>query len=74
MLDSVSQSPPIITSPFSCTQSAPTRQDHFRGCVVIPVIGRAESANVASRGQVLQLYGRLTQPDYKIIKGNPKHL
>ncbi|WON75607.1 CHC2 zinc finger domain-containing protein [Serratia sp. UGAL515B_01] len=51
-----------------------TRQDHFRGCVVMPVIGWAESANVANRGRVLQLYGRRTQPDYKIIKGNPKHL
>lgn len=51
-----------------------TRQDHFRGCMVMPVIGWAESANVAQRGRVLQLYGRRTQPDYKIIKGNPKHL
>ncbi|PVZ84726.1 DNA primase [Serratia sp. S1B] len=51
-----------------------TRQDHFRGCVVMPVIGWSESANVAHRGRVLQLYGRRIQPDYKIIKGNPKHL
>lgn len=51
-----------------------TRQDHFRGCVVMPVICWVESANVANRGRVLQLYGRRTQPDYKIIKGNPKHL
>ncbi|AUQ41947.1 CHC2 zinc finger domain-containing protein [Yersinia ruckeri] len=51
-----------------------TRQDHFRGCVVMPVIGWAESASVAHRGRVLQLYGRRTQPDYKIIKGNAKHL
>ncbi|BFI52238.1 hypothetical protein KD3_05060 [Yersinia pseudotuberculosis] len=51
-----------------------TRQDHFRGCVVMPMIGWAESANVANRGRVLQLYGRRIQPDYKIIKGNPKHL
>jgi DNA primase len=53
---------------------ATTKQDHFRGCVVVPVIGWSESATVAHRGRVLQLYGRRTQPDYKIIKGNPKHL
>ncbi|MDB6370367.1 toprim domain-containing protein, partial [Photorhabdus bodei] len=51
-----------------------TRQDHFRGCVVVPVIGWAESASVASRGRVLQLYGRRTQPDYKVLKDSPKHL
>ncbi|MDC9607197.1 CHC2 zinc finger domain-containing protein [Xenorhabdus griffiniae] len=51
-----------------------TRQDHFRGCVVVPIIGWAESASVASRGRVLQLYGRRTQPDYKVLKDSPKHL
>ncbi|UNK63026.1 CHC2 zinc finger domain-containing protein [Buttiauxella ferragutiae] len=51
-----------------------TKQDHFRGCMVMPVIGWSESANVAHRGRVLQLYGRRTQPDYKILKGSPKHL
>lgn len=51
-----------------------TKQDHFRGCVVVPVIGWSESANVGHRGRVLQLYGRRTQPDYKILKGSPKHL
>ncbi|MCE0829069.1 CHC2 zinc finger domain-containing protein, partial [Buttiauxella sp. A2-C2_NF] len=51
-----------------------TKQDHFRGCVVVPVVGWSESANVAHRGRVLQLYGRRTQPDYKILKGSPKHL
>lgn len=51
-----------------------TRQDHFRGCVVVPVVGWSESANVAHRGRVLQLYGRRVQPDYKILKGSPKHL
>lgn len=53
---------------------AATKQDHFRGCVVMPVVGWSESANVAHRGRVLQLYGRRTQPDYKILKGSPKHL
>ncbi|MCC8367288.1 toprim domain-containing protein [Xenorhabdus sp. PB61.4] len=53
---------------------ASTRQDHFRGCVVVPVIGWAESVHVASRGRVLQLYGRRTQPDYKVLKDSPKHL
>ncbi|MBD2812640.1 toprim domain-containing protein, partial [Xenorhabdus sp. Vera] len=53
---------------------ASTRQDHFRGCVVVPVLGWTESANVASRGRVLQLYGRRTQPDYKVLKDSPKHL
>ncbi|WOA51453.1 CHC2 zinc finger domain-containing protein [Dickeya solani] len=53
---------------------AATRQDHFRGCVVMPVIGWAESANVAQRGRVMQLYGRRVQPDHKILKGSPKHL
>ncbi|MFD3242539.1 CHC2 zinc finger domain-containing protein [Rahnella perminowiae] len=51
-----------------------TKQDHFRGSVVVPVIGWSESVNVAHRGRVLQLYGRRTQPDYKILKGSPKHL
>ena len=51
-----------------------TRQDHFRGCVVVPVFGWSESAVVGHRGRVLQLYGRRTQPDYKILKGSPKHL
>ncbi|MGM3161606.1 CHC2 zinc finger domain-containing protein [Dickeya undicola] len=51
-----------------------TKQDHFRGCVVMPVIGWAESANVAQRGRVMQLYGRRVQPDHKILKGSPKHL
>ncbi|MCI4239540.1 CHC2 zinc finger domain-containing protein, partial [Dickeya dianthicola] len=53
---------------------AATRQDHFRGCVVMPVIGWAESASVAQRGRVMQLYGRRVQPDHKILKGSPKHL
>ncbi|WKV50942.1 CHC2 zinc finger domain-containing protein [Dickeya fangzhongdai] len=53
---------------------AATRQDHFRGCVVMPVVGWAESANVAQRGRVMQLYGRRVQPDHKILKGSPKHL
>src|SRR5471030_2865858 len=51
-----------------------TKQDHFRGCVVVPVLGWSESAVVGHRGRVLQLYGRRTQPDYKILKGSPKHL
>jgi len=51
-----------------------TKQDHFRGCVVVPVFGWSESAVVGHRGRVLQLYGRRTQPDYKILKGSPKHL
>ncbi|HGI7031650.1 TPA: CHC2 zinc finger domain-containing protein [Klebsiella aerogenes] len=51
-----------------------TRQDHFRGCVVMPVEGWSESAVVAHRGRILQLYGRRTQPDYKILKDSPRHL
>lgn len=51
-----------------------TRQDHFRGCVVMPVVGWSGSANVAHRGRTLQLYGRRTQPDYKILKDSPRHL
>ncbi|MFP1727462.1 CHC2 zinc finger domain-containing protein [Lonsdalea quercina] len=51
-----------------------TRQDHFRGCVVMPVIGWSESANVAQRGRVLQLYGRRTTADYAVKKGAAKHL
>ncbi|MRT59068.1 DNA primase, partial [Enterobacteriaceae bacterium RIT693] len=27
-----------------------TRQDHFRGCLVVPVVGGSESASVAHRG------------------------
>lgn len=51
-----------------------TRQDHFRGCFVVPVIGWPESANVAWRGRVLQLYGRRTLVDSQIKKGSSKHL
>ncbi|MCL6385156.1 toprim domain-containing protein, partial [Pectobacterium carotovorum subsp. carotovorum] len=51
-----------------------TRQDHFRGCVVMPVVGWSESANVAQRGRVLQLYGRRTTADYAVKKGAAKHL
>ncbi|AWH87799.1 CHC2 zinc finger domain-containing protein [Limnobaculum parvum] len=51
-----------------------TRHDHFKAAVVIPVVGWSESANVAHRGRVLQLYGRKTQADYKETKGNPRHL
>ncbi|WP_225084766.1 CHC2 zinc finger domain-containing protein [Pectobacterium colocasium] len=53
---------------------ASTRQDHFRGCVVMPVIGWSESADVAQRGRVLQLYGRRTTADYAVKKGAAKHL
>ncbi len=51
-----------------------TRQDHFRGCLVVPVAGWSESVNVAQRGRVLQLYGRRTLADHQIIKGSAKHL
>ncbi|EAQ4583441.1 toprim domain-containing protein [Salmonella enterica subsp. enterica serovar Poona] len=51
-----------------------TRHDHFRGCVVMPVEGWSESAMVSHRGRILQLYGRRTQPDYKILKDSPRHL
>ncbi|EEC0438258.1 toprim domain-containing protein [Salmonella enterica subsp. enterica] len=51
-----------------------TKQDHFRGCFVAPVIGWSESANVAHRGRVLQLYGRRTLVDSQIKKGSSKHL
>jgi DNA primase catalytic core len=50
------------------------RQDHFRGCLVVPVIGWAESHDVAARGRVVQLYGRRTLPDHKIKLTSPKHL
>lgn len=51
-----------------------TRQDHFRGCVTIPVEGWSESAIVAHRGRMLQLYGRRTLVDSQIKKGSAKHL
>ncbi|WP_099350311.1 CHC2 zinc finger domain-containing protein [Erwinia amylovora] len=51
-----------------------TRQDHFRGCLVVPVTGWAESGNAAQRGRVLQLYGRRTLTDSQIKKGSAKHL
>lgn len=51
-----------------------TRQDHFRGCVVMPVEGWSESATVAHRSRILQLYGRRTQADNQIKKGSSKHL
>lgn len=50
-----------------------TRQDHFRGCMVMPVIGWAGSATVAHRGRVLQLYGRRTVANHS-LKGAPRHL
>lgn len=51
-----------------------TRQDHFRGCLVVPVTGWAESYDPAQRGRVLQLYGRRTLTDSQIKKGSPRHL
>jgi DNA primase len=50
------------------------RQDHFRGCLVVPVVGWSESHDVAARGRVLQLYGRRTMADHKIKLTSPKHL
>lgn len=51
-----------------------TRQDHFRGCVTMPVEGWSESAVVAHRGRILQLYGRRTLVDSQIKKDSPRHL
>ncbi|MFU9137818.1 CHC2 zinc finger domain-containing protein [Erwinia tasmaniensis] len=50
------------------------RQDHFRGCLIVPVTGWSESYDPASRGRVLQLYGRRTIADHMVIKGSAKHL
>ncbi|HIB9847739.1 TPA: CHC2 zinc finger domain-containing protein, partial [Escherichia coli] len=50
------------------------RQDHFRGCVTVPVEGWSESAIVTHRGRMLQLYGRRTLADSQIKKGSPRHL
>lgn len=50
------------------------RQDHFRGCLVVPVTGWPESYDPAACGRVLQLYGRRTLPDHQIKKGSAKHL
>ncbi|WP_168426722.1 CHC2 zinc finger domain-containing protein [Erwinia amylovora] len=51
-----------------------TRQDHFRGCLVVPVMGWSESYDPAQRGRVLQLYGRRTLTDSQIKKGSARHL
>ncbi|UWS30005.1 CHC2 zinc finger domain-containing protein [Erwinia pyrifoliae] len=51
-----------------------TRQDHFRGCLVVPVVGWSESGHAAQRGRVLQLYGRRTLGDNQIKKGSARHL
>ncbi|GLR10265.1 DNA primase [Mixta theicola] len=50
------------------------RQDHFRGCLVVPVTGGSESYDPALRGRVLQLYGRRMLTDSQIKKGSAKHL
>ncbi|MFC0138945.1 toprim domain-containing protein, partial [Erwinia mallotivora] len=50
------------------------RQDHFRGCLVVPVTGWSESYDPQSRGRVLQLYGRRTMADHMVLKGSAKHL
>ncbi|MCX8959592.1 toprim domain-containing protein, partial [Erwinia psidii] len=50
------------------------RQDHFRGCLIVPVTGWAECHDPASRGRVLQVYGRRTMPDHQIKKGSARHL
>nr|TKJ53762.1 DNA primase [Pantoea agglomerans] len=50
------------------------RQDHFRGCLMVPVTGWSESYDPASRGRVLQLYGRRTMADHQLKKGSAKHL
>ncbi|WP_168386434.1 toprim domain-containing protein, partial [Erwinia amylovora] len=47
---------------------------HFRGCLMVPVTGWAESGNAAQRGRVLQLYGRRTLTDSQIKKGSARHL
>lgn len=49
-------------------------QDHFRGCLVVPVVGGSESVDPAHRGRVLQLYGRRTMADHLVLKGSAKHL
>lgn len=51
-----------------------TRQDHFRGCLIVPVTGWSEGYAPAARGRVLQLYGRRTLTDSQIKKGSPRHL
>ncbi|MFC0139166.1 toprim domain-containing protein, partial [Erwinia mallotivora] len=50
------------------------RQDHFRGCLMVPVVGWSESYDPAQRGRVLQLYGRRTMADHLVLKGSAKHL
>ncbi|WP_456311516.1 CHC2 zinc finger domain-containing protein [Serratia proteamaculans] len=50
------------------------RQDHFRGCLIVPVTGWSESYDPAQRGRTLQLYGRRTLTDSQIKKGSPRHL
>lgn len=51
-----------------------TKQDHFRGCLTVPVTGWSESYDPAVRGRVQQLYGRRTMADHLIKKGSAKHL
>lgn len=51
-----------------------TRQDHFRGCLIVPVTGWSEGYDPAVRGRVLQLYGCRTLIDSQIKKGSAKHL
>ncbi|MFU9138060.1 CHC2 zinc finger domain-containing protein [Erwinia tasmaniensis] len=51
-----------------------SRQDHFRGCLIVPVSGWSEGYDPAARGRVLQLYGRRTMADHQIKKGSAKHL
>lgn len=50
------------------------RQDHFRGCLIVPVTGWSESCDPQNRGRVVQLYGRRTMADHLIKKGSAKHL
>ncbi|MEX9225971.1 CHC2 zinc finger domain-containing protein [Providencia rettgeri] len=51
-----------------------TKQDHFRGCVVVPIIGWSGAASVGQRERVMQLYGRRSVEDAKVNKGSAKHL
>lgn len=51
-----------------------SRYEHLNGCLVVPVIGIEESANVEQSNKIIQLYGRRIVANHKLTANQPRHL
>ncbi len=47
--------------------------EHLNGCLVVPIIGIEESANVEHAGKIMQLYGRRIAANHKIGVNQSRH-